>query len=175
MSDCFNIGIKHCFSCINVCQVPREVLKTRPKAEVFNTSRGTWQTLMYWKTMFDRCNCIILTKFSVTFAKNVALYFVNVWQSTPDGSFSSIPVCLAREHQSIQDGRHRPIWPWCSRKGSFFKTRWSPTSALVQMICKFINKKEICLPLYAIISMQINPNTFFCHPAVLDCRNLFLF
>ena len=22
------IGIKHCFSCINVCQVPREVLKT---------------------------------------------------------------------------------------------------------------------------------------------------
>ena len=24
----FNIGIKHGFSCINVCQVPREVLKT---------------------------------------------------------------------------------------------------------------------------------------------------
>ena len=107
-------------------------------------------------------------------AKNVALYFVNVWQSTPDCRFLLISVCLAREHQSIQDGRHRPIRPWCSRKGSFFKTRWSPTSALVQMICKFINKKEICLPLYAIISMQINPNTFLCHPAVLDCRNLFL-
>ena len=41
----------------------------------------------------------------------------------------------------------------------FFKTRWSQTSILVQMICKFINKKEICLPLYAIISVQINPNT----------------
>ena len=26
-----NIGIKHCFSCINVCQVPREVLKTEAK------------------------------------------------------------------------------------------------------------------------------------------------
>ena len=61
------IGTKHCFSCINVCQVPREV-----------NSRGTWQTLMYWKTMFDRCYCIISTKCSVTFAKNVALYFVNV-------------------------------------------------------------------------------------------------
>ena len=24
----YNIGIKHCFSCINVCQVQREVLKT---------------------------------------------------------------------------------------------------------------------------------------------------
>ena len=26
--------------------------------EVFNNSRGTWQTLMHWKTMFDRCYCI---------------------------------------------------------------------------------------------------------------------
>ena len=63
------IGIKHGFLCINVCQVPREV---------FNISRGTWQTLMYWKTMFDRCYCIISPKCSVTLAKNVALYFVNV-------------------------------------------------------------------------------------------------
>ena len=39
-------------------------------------NRGTWQTLMYWKTMFDRCYCVISTKCSVTFAKNVALYFV---------------------------------------------------------------------------------------------------
>ena len=31
---------------------------------------------MYWKTMFDRCYCIISTKCSVTFAKNVALYFI---------------------------------------------------------------------------------------------------
>ena len=34
-------GIKHGFPFINVCQ-----------------SRGTWQTLMHWKTMFDRCYCI---------------------------------------------------------------------------------------------------------------------
>ena len=33
----FNIGIKHGFSCINVCQVPREVLKTEaegPRASI---------------------------------------------------------------------------------------------------------------------------------------------
>ena len=34
----YNIGIKHCFSCINVCQVPTEVLKT--EAETFARSRG---------------------------------------------------------------------------------------------------------------------------------------
>ena len=51
-----NIGIKHSFSCINVCQVPREVLKTEAEG----------------------CYCIISTKCYVTFAKNVALYFGDV-------------------------------------------------------------------------------------------------
>ena len=37
--------------------------------------------------MFDRCYCIISTKCSITVAKIVALYFVNVCQSTPDCSF----------------------------------------------------------------------------------------
>ena len=46
------IGIKHGFSCINICQDPREVLKT--EAAVFNTSLGTWRMFMHWKTMFDR-------------------------------------------------------------------------------------------------------------------------
>ena len=32
--------------------------KPRPKAAVFNTSQGTWRTLMHWKTMFDRYYCI---------------------------------------------------------------------------------------------------------------------
>ena len=69
-----NIGIKHGFSCINIRQVPREVLKTeaegtfarprgrcwkpRPKAAVFNISQGTWRMLMHWKTMLDRYYCI---------------------------------------------------------------------------------------------------------------------
>ena len=44
--DIVNIGIKHGFSCINIRQVPREVLK-RPEAAVFNTSLRTWRMLMY--------------------------------------------------------------------------------------------------------------------------------
>ena len=31
----FNIGIKHGFPCINVCQVPREMLKTEAVGRVF--------------------------------------------------------------------------------------------------------------------------------------------
>ena len=37
------------FQCINIHQVPWEVLKPRPLAAVFNTSQGTWQMLMYEK------------------------------------------------------------------------------------------------------------------------------
>ena len=68
-----NIGIKHGFSCINIRQVPWEVLKTEDegrgfqhlprdlanvnalknhvwsKASVFNTSHGTWWMLMHEK------------------------------------------------------------------------------------------------------------------------------
>ena len=34
-NKCFNIGIKHGFPCINVCQVPREMLKTEAVGRVF--------------------------------------------------------------------------------------------------------------------------------------------
>ena len=50
----FNIGIKHDFPFINICKVPREVLKT----EVFNISRETSRTLMNGKIMFDHYYCI---------------------------------------------------------------------------------------------------------------------
>ena len=43
-----NIEFKHGFSCINVCQVPREMLETEGEAR----GLGTWQTLMYRKIMF---------------------------------------------------------------------------------------------------------------------------
>ena len=35
MTSLVNIGIKHGFSCINVCQVPREVLKTEAEGRGF--------------------------------------------------------------------------------------------------------------------------------------------
>ena len=47
--------MRHGFSCINVCQVSREVLKIEAKAEISNSSWGTWQPLMYLKTLFGHC------------------------------------------------------------------------------------------------------------------------
>ena len=71
------IGIKHGCSCINIRQVPWEVLKTEASGlgfqhlprdlanvnalipvSVFNTSHGTWRMLMHCKTMFDCFYCI---------------------------------------------------------------------------------------------------------------------
>ena len=49
----FTIGIKHGFSCINIRQVPWEVLKTEAEG-----SQETWRMLMHGKTMFDRYYCI---------------------------------------------------------------------------------------------------------------------
>ena len=73
------IGIKHGFPCINVCQVPRELLKTEAEGRppsVFNNSRGTWQTLhvMHWKTMFDRCYCINSTRMLKKIIKTAGHY-----------------------------------------------------------------------------------------------------
>ena len=52
---CFLIrGIKHDFPLINICKVPRKVLKTEGEARGFQPSRGTLRMLMNDKTMFDR-------------------------------------------------------------------------------------------------------------------------
>ena len=53
-----NRGIKHDFPFINICKVPREVLKTEGEARVFQPSLGTLQMLMNDKIMFDRYYCI---------------------------------------------------------------------------------------------------------------------
>ena len=58
----------------------RELLKTEAFGLGFQQLLRDLANVVYWKTMFDRRYSIILTKYSVTFAKNVALYFVNVGQ-----------------------------------------------------------------------------------------------
>ena len=83
-----------CFSCINLLPGPQGGFRNRGR---------------------------ISTKYSVKFAKKCGTIFVNVWQSAPEGTFILISVCLVREHQSIQEGCHHPIWPWCSRKGSILR------------------------------------------------------
>ena len=47
-------GIKHDFPFINICKVPREVLKIEGEARGFQPSRGTLGMLMNDKIMFDR-------------------------------------------------------------------------------------------------------------------------
>ena len=53
-----NRGIKHDFPFINICKVPREVLKTEGEARGFQPSRGTLRMLMNDKIMFDCYYCI---------------------------------------------------------------------------------------------------------------------
>ena len=52
------IRIKNDFSFINIRKVPREMLKTRAKPKVFNTSLGTLRMLLNDKIMFDCYYCI---------------------------------------------------------------------------------------------------------------------
>ena len=54
----FKRRIKHAFPFINICKVPREVLKTEGEARGFKHSRGTLRMLMNDKIMFDRYYCI---------------------------------------------------------------------------------------------------------------------
>ena len=107
----YSIRIKHGFPCINVCQVPREMLN-------INIFRGAWQTLI----MFDRCYCIISTKYLLKFGENMALYFVTLWQSTRGSSLFLKSVFLVREHQKIQDGGHHSIRPRCFGNGKLVAT-----------------------------------------------------
>ena len=58
----FSTEIKHDFPFINICKVPREVLKTEGEARGFQPSRGTLRMLMNDKIMFDRYYCISSAK-----------------------------------------------------------------------------------------------------------------
>ena len=69
-------GIKHDFPFINICKVPREVLKTEGEARGFQPSRGTLQMLMNDKIMFDRYYCINSTKHCENEENIGAQYFI---------------------------------------------------------------------------------------------------
>ena len=53
-----NIGIKHGFSCINIRQVPWEVLKTEAESRGFQHLPRDLANVNALKTMFDRYYCI---------------------------------------------------------------------------------------------------------------------
>ena len=54
----FNIGIKHGFSCINIRQVPWEVLKTDAEGHGFQHLPRDLANVNDLKNMFDRYYCI---------------------------------------------------------------------------------------------------------------------
>ena len=74
----FNKGIKHDFTFINICKVPREVLKTEGEARGFQPSRGALRMLMNDKTMFDRYYCINSRNQCENEESIGALYFFNL-------------------------------------------------------------------------------------------------
>ena len=53
-----NIGIKHGFSCINICQVPIEVLKIDAGRRSFQHLPRDLANVNAWKNMFYRFYCI---------------------------------------------------------------------------------------------------------------------
>ena len=71
-----NRGIKHDFPFINICKVPREVLKTEGEARGFQPSRGTLRMLMNDKIMFDCYYCINSANHCENGENIVALYFI---------------------------------------------------------------------------------------------------
>ena len=76
VTACLNRGIKHDFPFIDICKVPREVLKTQGVARGFQPSRGTLGMLMNDKIMFDRYYCINSTKYCENEENIGALYFI---------------------------------------------------------------------------------------------------
>lgn len=85
-----------CFSCINVWQVLREVLRTKEEG------RGFQQLLRDLANLMTGKQCLIaviaLIQRNIRY---VALYFVTIWQSTPGTPFINIHLGTIALHRSL--------------------------------------------------------------------------
>ena len=115
-----NIGIKHGFSCINIRQVPWEMLK----AAVFNTSQGTWRMLMHWKTMFDRYYCIKNWKHLLHFLH----YFVLPFHRCPANAvFTYYARSKAGQYTSCSGSKAvAPVWSYWKLRSRALTARELP-------------------------------------------------
>ena len=109
----FIIGIKHGFSCINIRQVSRKVLKTEAggrgsPASVFDTSLGTWRTFMHWKTMFDRYYCI-KTENICYISRYFLRYFVSPFTYVPRTQFPRTMLVLGPGSTHLVTAAN--LWP----------------------------------------------------------------
>ena len=159
-----NIWIKHGFPCINVCQVPREMLNTDAVDRVFQhlprdlpnvnvLENNVWSLLLHKfndnRSIFVKFGKLYGTIFCHRLIVSEWVHiFLNIRFPGPSAS---------------RDSRwlHYSIRPRCFENDN---TRW------LLMRYKFINKTEKGLPLYAVVSMHMEPNPFLCHPAVLGSR-----
>ena len=115
--------------------------------------------------MFDRCYCINSTKYLSKFGKNMALYFVTVWQSTRGSLYffyypSSWSESIKRFKMAViirfnLDVSERTSWLL------YKEWKWDEILSV---------KQEIGLPLYAITVLQNEPYPCLCQSAVLGRR-----
>ena len=95
-----NITVEHGFQCINVCQRPREMLKTEAVGRGFqhiprDLANGLGlqnlpRDLANVNALENNVSSLSLHKFNeilLKFGKYMALYFVTVWQSTSECTF----------------------------------------------------------------------------------------
>ena len=120
--------------------------------------------------MYDRCYCINSTKYLLKFGTNMALYFVTVWQSIRGSSFFQYP---SSWFESIKRFKRAVIIRFDLDVSEIISWLLYNCRREVQNEKKFHRqKKEIGLPLYAITSMQNEPNPFLYESTVLDRRKL---
>ena len=84
-------GIKHDFQFINICKVPREVLKTEAEARGFQPSRGTLRMLMNDKIIFDHYYCINSANHCENEENIGTLYFITSSYNHLITTFSTFP------------------------------------------------------------------------------------
>ena len=79
----FNIGIKHGFPCINLCQVPREMLKTGaegPEGDVENEAEG--RGFQQLARDLAKVNARLLKAFGTAFYAVIMIRFTSVLTSS---------------------------------------------------------------------------------------------
>ena len=79
-----NMGIKHAFPCINVCQVPRKMLKTKAVGRGNQHLPRDLANVNVLENNVDRCYCL---KSTIYLENYLALYFVTVWLSASECTF----------------------------------------------------------------------------------------
>ena len=99
---------------------------------VFNNSRGTWQTLMHWKRIFDRCYCIN----STTMLKNN--------KNLPGTIFDLIAITLLISTRTIHFYKNPRFRPWSSIEiffqplADFHKFTSFPLTFSFKVVCSVI-------------------------------------